>query len=160
MDKFFTLDLLVRLTASFVGSATFAVVFKANRRHVVFGGLNGLFTYFVYYAVFYLLESAFAAALLSTAIAAVFAELLARKRRAPANVFLIPGVIPTVPGSNLYFFMRNMLEANLAVAVAELGTALSVALGIACGTVSVSITWGILSDKISKRKAKNAVGPH
>ena len=84
------------------------------------------------------------------------AELLARKRRAPANVFLIPGVIPTVPGSNLYFLMRNILESNMPEAITQLSVALGVAIGIACGTVSVSITWGIVSDKISKRKAKRA----
>lgn len=156
MEKFFTLELLVRLIASFVGSAAFAVVFKVNKRHVIFGAINGLLTYFVYYMVFYFLESAFVAALISTAFAAVFAELMARSRRAPANVFLIPGVIPTVPGSNLYFFMRNMLEANITEAVTQLGIALGVALGIACGTVSVSITWGIVNDKISKRKVRGA----
>lgn len=154
MENFFTLDLLVKLIASFVGSAAFAVVFKVNRRHVVFGAINGFLTYFVYYTVVYFIESAFAAALVSTAVAALFAEIMARKRRAPASVFLIPGVIPTVPGSNLYFFMRYILESNLPEAFSQLGIALGVALGIACGTVSVSITWGIISDRISKRKAR------
>ncbi len=156
MGNFFTIELLIKLIASFFGSAAFAVVFKVNKRHVIFGAINGLFTYFVYYTVFYFLESAFVAALISTAIAAAFAEFFARKRRAPASVFLIPGVIPTVPGSNLYFFMRNMLEKNSTGAASQLSVALGVALGIACGTVSVSITWGIISDKISRRKAKRA----
>ena len=154
MDDFFTFELLIKLIAAFVGSAACAVVFKANRRHVAIGAINGLLTYFVYYAVFYFLESAFVAALISTAIAAVFAELMARARRAPANVFLIPGVIPTVPGGNLYFFMRNMLESNVSEALLQISVALGVALGIACGTVSVSITWGMISDKISKRNKK------
>lgn len=156
MDKFFTLELLIKLIASFFGSAAFAVVFNVNKRHVVFGAFNGFLTYFLYYTVNYFLASAFVAALISTAIAALIAELLARKRRAPANVFLIPGVIPTVPGSNLYFFVRNILESNMPEALAQLSVALGVAIGIACGTVSVSITWGIISDKISKRKAKRA----
>ena len=151
MGNFFTLELLVKLIASFFGSAAFAVVFNSNKRHVIFGALNGLFTYFVYYATFYFLKSAFVAALLSTAIAAAYAEFMARKRRAPSSVFLIPGVIPTVPGSNLYFFMRNILEKNFSVALTELGVALSIALGIASGTVGVSIVWGIISDKVSKK---------
>ena len=153
MNGFFTLELLVRLIASLFGSAAFAVVFKSGIRHIVLGALNGFVTYFVYYTVDYFLESAFLAALVSTAVAALIAELCARVRHAPANVFLIPGVIPTVPGSNLYFFMRNMLEENMAEAFVQLSIALGVAIGIACGTVSVSITWGIINDKISKRKS-------
>ena len=113
MNNFFTLELLIKLIASFFGSAAFAIIFNVNKRHVLFGALNGLFAYFVYYAVFYFLKSVFVAALLSTATVAAFAEILARKRHAPSSVFLIPGVIPTVPGSNLYFFMRYILEKNL-----------------------------------------------
>ena len=154
MNNFFTLTLLIKLIASFFGSAAFAVIFNVNKRHVIFGALNGLFTYFVYYAVYYFLKSMFVAALLSTAIAAAFAEILARKRHAPSSVFLIPGVIPTVPGSNLYFFMRYILEKNMTLALTELGIALSIALGIASGTVGVSITWGIINDRLAKRKAQ------
>ena len=154
MDNFFTIELIIKLIASFLGSAAFAVVFNANKHHVVFGALNGLLTYFVYYAVLYFLRSVFVAALLSTAIAAAFAEILARKRHAPSSVFLIPGVIPTVPGSNLYFFMRYILEKNLTLALTELGIALSIALGIASGTVGVSIVWGTINDKTAKRKAR------
>ena len=153
MDKFFTLQLLVKLIASFIGAGAFAVVFKANKRHVLFGALNGLVTYFIYYTVIFFINSSFAAAFISTAVAAVIAEIFARLRRAPSSVFLIPGVIPTVPGGNLYLFVRYLLESKLTDSLAQLFTALSIALGIAMGTVIVSISWGIIRDKVAKRKS-------
>jgi uncharacterized membrane protein YjjB (DUF3815 family) len=79
---------------------------------------------------------------------------MARARKAPTSVFLIPSVIPTVPGSNLYYFMQNLIHANSSEAISNLVTALSVALGIAGGTVTVSIIFGTIQDKIAQRKLK------
>ena len=42
----------------------------------------------------------------------------------------------------------------MTLALTELGIALSIALGIASGTVGVSITWGIINDRLAKRKAQ------
>ena len=154
MKDFFTTELLIRLITSFFCSMAFAIVFKINKRHLLFGGLGGFFTYFAYHTVYFFLSSAFAAAYISTVIAALFAEFMARVRKAPTSVFLIPSVIPTVPGSNLYYFMQNLIHSNSTNAISQLVTALSVALGIAGGTVTVSIVFGTIQDKIAKNKAK------
>ena len=156
MDRFFTLELIIRLAASFVGAGAFSVVFKVNRRHVLFGALNGLITYFVYYTVFFFSESFFGAAFVSTAFAAAFSELMARIHRAPTSVFLIPGVIPTVPGSNLYLFMRGILVSDMSEATEQLLITLSIALGIALGAVVVSTVWRTVHHKIKGKKTKRA----
>ena len=154
MDKFFTLELLIKLVTSFVGAGAFSVVFKINKRHVLFGALNGLITYFMYYTVFFFTESYFGAAFVSTVLAAIFSESMARIRRAPSIVFLIPGVIPTVPGGNLYLFMRGVLISEMEEALSQLLITLSVALGIALGAVFVTTVWRTVKEKIAKKKAK------
>ena len=154
MGDFFTLDLLIRLVTSFVCSIAFAVMFKINKRHLLLDGVCGFLTYFAYYTVIYFLPSAFGAAYISTLVGALCAELFARIKKAPTSVFLIPAVIPTVPGSNLYFFMQNLLDSNFNDAVSHLITALGVALGIAAGTVTVSIIFGTITDKLNKKRKK------
>lgn len=154
MKDFFTVQLFVRLITSFICSVAFAIVYKINKKHVLLGGVGGFLTYLVYHTVFFFLSSAFAAAYVSTLVAALFAELMARARKAPTSVFLIPSVIPTVPGSNLYYFMQNLIHANSSEAISNLVIALSVALGIAGGTVTVSIIFGTVQDKIAQRKLK------
>lgn len=155
MKDFFTLQLLVGLITSFFCSIAFAIVYKINKRHLLLGGVGGLVTYFVYYTIFFLLKSAFGAAYISTVVAALFAEFMARAKKAPTSVFLIPSVIPTVPGSNLYYFMQNLIHSNSTEAISQLVTALSVALGIAGGTVTVSIIFGTIQDKVAKKKLKS-----
>ena len=96
----------------------------------------------------------FAAGFISTTFTALYAETLARVRRAPAIVFLLPGVIPTVPGGDLYRGMRDLISGKVPEALTNFGIALNIALGIAGGIVAVSIVYGIVSDAIKARKAK------
>ncbi len=74
----------------------------------------------------------------------VFAECCARARRAPALVFLVPGTIPIVPGSDLYYTMRYLLLGNFDVFANYLMRALLVGIGIGGGIVAVSVAASLL----------------
>ena len=151
---FFNLTLLIQLIASFVGSCSFAVVFKINKRHLVHVGFLGFITYFVYYSVLYFLPNVFTAAFVSTTVATAFGELFARKRHAPTIVYLVTGLIPIVPGADSYYCMKYLLEENMTMALSKLSSTVQVALGIAGGIVVVSILFGIINDNIARKKQR------
>lgn len=153
--NFFDLELLVRLIASFIGSCSFAVVFKINKRHLLYVGFLGFITYFVYDLVMYLMPSAFAAAFVSTTVATVCGEVLARKNHAPTIVYLVTGLIPTVPGADSYYCMKYLLEQDMTRAMEKLVSTVQVALGIAGGIVVVSIAFGIISDRLEAKRHKH-----
>ena len=96
----------------------------------------------------------FPAAFVSTMFTALFAEIASRVRKAPTIVFLIPGVIPTVPGGALYRAMRALLLLDFAGASEALLTTLQIGLGIAGGILTVSIIFGSVMEKIKKGKLK------
>ena len=154
MTDFFTLTLLVRIVASYFASLGFAVMFRIHRRHLAIISLGGAITYFLYDLVLYLSASCFLAGLLSTVFTALYSEILARVRRAPTVVFLLPCVIPTIPGGNLYFAMRYLLSGESALSLEHLGIALQVALGVAGGIIIVSVVFGIVMDRIAANKRK------
>ena len=87
-------------------------------------------------------------------VTALLAEIFSRMRKAPTIVFLIPGVIPTVPGGSLYKSMRSLLLDDFAGALDSLFVALQIGLGIAGGILTVSIIFGTLAEKITKGKTK------
>lgn len=151
---FFTLDLLMKIVTAFLSSVGFAIVLRVAPRHVIVGSLGGAATYFIYCAVLHAGLGYFAAGFISTTFTALYAETLARVRRAPAIVFLLPGVIPTVPGGDLYRGMRDLISGKVPEALTNFGIALNIALGIAGGIVAVSIIYGIVSDAVKARKAK------
>ena len=139
MNDFWTYEFVTRLITSLLGTLAFAILFRCRARHLPYASACGLFTYAIYYTASYFGASLFFAAFLCTAFTTVFSEVCARFRYAPTLVFLVPGTIPIVPGSDLYYTMRYLLEENYEKFYIHMQNALLVGIGIAGGIVSVSI---------------------
>jgi uncharacterized membrane protein YjjB (DUF3815 family) len=83
-------------------------------------------------------------------VVGVLSEILARKRKMPATVFTIPGLIPLVPGYGLYYSMLKVVEADY-TAAAEVGVeTILVALSIS----SAIIVTTSISRKIKGKRRK------
>ncbi len=148
--------LWVELITAVLTSVAFSVVFKTNKRHLTTTALCGFLTFASYHGVLELTGgSLFWAAYISSVIAALFAEIMARAHKAPAIVILIPGVISTVPGGFLYRCARDFVTGNVSSSLSNLSDGTGIALGIAAGIVTVSIIFGFISDCFSKKRSKN-----
>ena len=143
---------LIQLVTSFITSIAFAIVFKINRRHLINAGVCGLLTYAAYFGVEMLTSSLFWAAFICSVVAALFAETHARLLKAPTIVMLMPGVVPIVPGGYLYRSVRDAICGLNASAIANIGAAAEIALGMAGGVVSLTILYSIVNDYVVKRK--------
>jgi uncharacterized membrane protein YjjB (DUF3815 family) len=154
-ETFFKPIFFIASIGAVLGSFAFAILFNVAPRHLLYGTLCGLLTYAVYYTVeFFTGGAAFPAAFVSTMCTALFAEIASRTRKAPTIVFVIPGVIPTVPGGALYRAMRSLLLLDFEEALAALLVTLQIGLGIAGGILAVSIVFGTVMEKIKKGKLK------
>ena len=138
-----------------ISALAFAVLFRVNKKHLLWAGLGSIVTYGIYYLVVTLSGNVFLAALISAIFTALYSEVSARLHRAPTLVFLITGVIPTVPGRYLYNTMRYLLEQNWPLAMSAFLNTMKIALGIAAGVVGIAIAWGTISGEIKSRRAKS-----
>lgn len=136
---------------AFLASLAFAVIFKVNKKHLMWAGIGSIVTFAIYYA---LDDNLFVAAIVSAIFTAVYSEISARTHKAPSLVFLITGVIPTVPGRYLYTTMRCLVEQDWSLALSYFLDTMKIAIGIAAGVVGVSICWSLLADVIKKHMAK------
>ena len=150
MSAFFSTSFFVQHLTALIGTLGFAVLFKVRARHLPLAGACGLLTWFVYYTVTFFGGSLFLSAFGASAVATVFAECCARVRRAPAPVFLVPGTIPIVPGSDLYYTMRYLLFGDFDVFANYLMRALLVGIGIGGGIVAVSVAVSLLPKRERK----------
>lgn len=75
---------------------------------------------------------------LGTAAVAVYSELMARVRKTPATIFLIPGIIPLVPGVDTYRTIQLIAEGNYSSAMSYGVAAISKACLMAFGIMTVS----------------------
>ena len=55
----------------------------------------------------------FFACLLAAAFAIVYAELLARWLKTPATLFVVPSILPLVPGGSLYYTMSSAVHGDV-----------------------------------------------
>ena len=127
------LETLIQIATAFLGSLGFALLFGLRRRYVLPAAVGGMLSWAVYLLLSRFLPSAFLSCLVASACAVLYAELLARLLRSPATVFVIPAVIPLVPGSSLYYAMSCVVQKDFAAAREYGMTTLEFSLAIAAG---------------------------
>ena len=152
--SFFTLTLLIRLITATFGTLAFAIIFRVDKRHLPSVSVAGLVTYFIFYTVSYFGGSIFLAAFSSIAFTALFGEIAARVFHAPVLLYLLTGCIPIVPGGDVYYSMKYLLEGNTELAGEKLLQTAEASLGIAGGIVLVSVLFGLFTDAVASLKRK------
>ncbi len=85
--------------------------------------LLGAATGAVGYLVYLLCPEPKVGFLLSTLVLAVFSEILARLCKMPASIFLVLGIFPLVPGSDLYQMMAHGVQGDFEAAITYGGEA-------------------------------------
>ncbi len=125
--------MLVSSIAGAMSAFAFAVLIRVPRRDLLFAALAGFLSGFVYGAAGAL--GAITQVLLAAVAAGVLSEILARVRRAPATVYLMPGLIPLVPGLLAYHAMYALLRGDYvsgaALSVETIYWAAAIGVGIA-----------------------------
>ena len=119
------------LTAMSLGTAA---LYRVPKKLIPWGGLCGG----IGGSMLLLLQSSFLGPVVATFVAACLvgglSEFLARLKKQPVSIFLIPGFIPLVPGRYAYMTMRSFVESDLitglSLAVHTLSLAGAIAFGI------------------------------
>ena len=82
-----------------------------------------------------------AATTIASVVASVYAEIMARRRMAPATQFMIIGLIPMIPGASLYYAMYYAFLSDGDKAKLYGMETLKYAFGIAIG---ISFVWAVI----------------
>ena len=152
---YLTPEFWFQMLAAVVGTLGFALLFRVRIIHLPLAAFGGLLSYFVYYSLEQLGWSIFLVSFLSAVMGALYSEIIARLRRAPAIVFFLPSMIPIIPGGALYRTMESLISKNTEHVFSNLVTTVSISLGMAGGIVAVSVVAAAitgLSDSIKAKK--------
>ena len=125
----------VQLASAFGGSVGFAMLFTVQRRHLFWAGIGGVLSWSVYLLLAPLVTSEVLRFFVASMAVTLYAEPMARLKKVPSTVFLVPAVIPMVPGASLYQSMRFAVEGRWAEFSPQLLYTLLLAGAIAAGIV-------------------------
>ena len=94
------MTMLVQTAAAFVAIAAFSVYIEAPKKHLIWCGFLGALCWLIYLLCLDIgiIWATFISTLAITLISHIFARIL----KGPVTVFLIPGILPLVPGAYLY----------------------------------------------------------
>ena len=91
---------IIQVVTALLGSLGFAFMFNLGKRNVIPAAVNGMCTWIVYILVRNIIDDVFIPSLAASLWAAIYAEIAARIMKAPANQYLIVGLIPLLPGAS------------------------------------------------------------
>lgn len=76
--------------------------------------------------------------MVATAVPCVYCEIMARVLKTPTTVFMIPTLLPLVPGSRLYYTMFYLFSGNQALFMENMLAAVKICTGIAVAIILVT----------------------
>lgn len=121
-----------------LGTFGFNILFNIRGRKLVFATLGGFISWSVFLALEPLLASEALRYLLSAAVITVYGEVLARLEKTPTTTFLVPSIIPLIPGSALYYTMNYALGEQWSKFAEQAFYTLQLALSLAVGIIAVT----------------------
>ena len=95
--------------------------------------------WFLYSIIFYRWESIFISNMAASVFATLYSESMARYKKAPVVVFLLPCLIPLVPGGGLYYTMSYAVLKEMQQCRSFLSDTAEAAIGIAAGVIMASV---------------------
>lgn len=145
---------MVMIVTAAAGTLGYCLLINVKRNKIVYGCLGGVVSTFLYCACVEAGLTPLLQNLIPAAVVTLYAEVLARVVKAPATVFLIPSIIPLVPGGRLYYTMRAIVDGDADSAKIYAMETIVIALGIAVGIVVISLVFYHISHKNIQYKVR------
>ena len=133
------MDKLIQILMAYLGSLGFNLLFNIRGRKLLIASFGGMLSWVVFLALEPLLPGEAIRFFLSAAAVTVYGEIFARIEKTPTTTFLVPSVIPLIPGSSLYYTMNYALNKQWAEFSHRGFYTLQLALSLAVGIIAVTI---------------------
>lgn len=135
---------------AFFASGAFAYFYYSLRRDIVFSALFGAIGWIVYLVLSALSVGPAAGSFAGALAVGLCSEFVSRLFGKPATVYIVPGIIPLVPGGGMYETMLFSVWGNRAAASAAGFSTLSAAFAIAVALALVSSFFRLLDRRLPR----------
>ncbi len=120
---------------SLLSTIGFAILFSIPRDSILKSGLVGALGWIGFYITSTYLKSNIAGTFFAAITVGVLGELLARHHKKPATVYIIPGIVPLVPGAGMYYTMLALVDNDFFLAANKGTETFFIAAAISIGVI-------------------------
>jgi len=149
------MDHVLQVIMGTLGSLGFSLLFNVRGKKLLLAALGGGLSWTLFLLLQNVVSSEFTRYVFCSLFVAIYAEFFARRLKTPATTFLIPSVIPHIPGGALYHTMRYALNKEWSLCFSQALYTLQLALGLALGIAAVLSVLGVMDvikHKVSRSK--------
>ena len=129
---------LIQIFTGFLGSLGFSILFHIRGKKLLIASLGGLMSWTVFLLLAPLLPSEATRYFFASAAVTIYAEVFARVMKTPTTTFLVPSLIPLIPGGSLYYTMNYALNEQWTAFAGKAIYTLELALALALGIIAVT----------------------
>ncbi|MDK2967304.1 MULTISPECIES: threonine/serine exporter family protein [Clostridia] len=104
--------MVIQTAGAFLAVISFSLLLEIPKKYFVLSGGIGAAGWLVYLLVQAAAGSVIAAAFLSSLLVALSSHIAARIYKAPVTVFLVAGILPSVPGASIYRSVSCVISNN------------------------------------------------
>ncbi len=131
------MEVIFQIVMAFLACIAFSIIFNAPRKELPFCGISGSISWGVYFFVNQILSQQVLATFLATLVVTIVCRFLSSIRLEPSTMYHIAGILPLVPGMNIYNAMSGILSNDLLYCFEHGVMALKLAAAIAIGSILI-----------------------
>ena len=137
-----------------IGTPRLSIYLRVREKNVAASTAAGIIGWAIYLLIFHFTEQLFLSNFVAAFLVYLYAEIMARILKAPSNIFLIPGIIPLLPGGTLYYTMQAIVEGDRDTAVLQGTQTAIITVGIAAGIVVGTVLFYYIVRRSTEKKSK------
>jgi uncharacterized membrane protein YjjB (DUF3815 family) len=145
-----TLNDIIQILMGYLGTLGFNILFNLRGKKLWLASFGGLLSWAVVLLLDAWLPSETMRYFLGSAAGALYGEILARVEKTPTTTFLVPSVIPLIPGSALYYTMNYALNKQWQMFGQQAFYTLTLAGALAVGIIAVTTVFRLLTALVHK----------
>lgn len=134
----FNSEMIIRICAAFAASIWFGIRFNVRLKFLLWAGLAGALSCSLFFFLGQYQPSPIIRNFYVAVVCAFYAEMMAWWKKVPSTVFLLPSVLPLMPGGSLYTSMSCAVHNDWGAFTAHITHTLLIASAAAAG-----IVWGM-----------------
>ncbi len=143
--------MIIQGISAFFATAAFAILFYLPKKYLIHAGLTGSLGWIIYLVVNQVMEDKIPANFVATLFVALVSHILARIFRTPVTMFLIPGIIPLVPGAGMYQIVQSIIDGTVELTPFYFFQTLQMAGAIALGIFIMDTSFRIVTKKLIRK---------
>lgn len=144
--------IFIHFIAAFIAVVSFCVNLEIPKKHILIVGIVGALGWITYIICDYFNLPNILSYFISALVVAILSMILSKVLNAISTIFLIPGILPIVPGIAMYKMIYFLINNDLKESAYQLLQAILITGGIA---LAIFITESIKGIKIIRKEQIN-----